>query len=84
MCPKYLVTGKFGDRSEVFAFGVTMLEVLTGKCNEDVDGGLYDFYIEEASEPIVADPRAGDWCVVQLHRDPSRCTRTRTNQPFMH
>ena len=40
--PRYMRTGKFGERSEVFSFGVTMLEILTGKRNQDVDGGLVE------------------------------------------
>lgn len=42
MVCRYMRTGKFGDRSEVFSFGVTMLEILTGRRNQDVDGGLVE------------------------------------------
>ncbi len=62
MCMAYMSSNKFGDRSEVFAFGVTMLEIVTGKRNQDVDGGLYCYFIEQEEEELVPDVRAGDWC----------------------
>ncbi len=62
MCPAYMSSNKFGDRSEVFSFGVTMLEIITGKRNQDVDGGLYCYFIVEEKEELVPDVRAGDWC----------------------
>ena len=61
MCPAYMSSNKFGDRSEVFSFGVTMLEIITGKRNQDVDGGLYCHFIEVEAEELVPDVRAGDW-----------------------
>lgn len=50
MCPTYVTTNKFGDKSEVFSFGIVLLEVLTGKLNALVDGGLYGHFFADDDE----------------------------------
>ena len=52
MCPRYVMSQgrKFGARTEVFAFGVTMLEVLLGVRSQDVPGGLYDYFFQNFDE----------------------------------
>ena len=46
MCPRYASGGKFGEKSEMFSFGVVVLELLTGRLTQDVpDGGLYNHYL---------------------------------------
>ena len=37
---RYVASGKFGERSEIFSFGVLMLEVLLGRLNQSVGNGL--------------------------------------------
>jgi hypothetical protein len=47
MCPRYFASQgtKYGARTEVFAFGVTLLEVLLGRRNQDVPGGIFERYV---------------------------------------
>jgi len=33
MSPKYLILGRFSNKSDVFSFGVMVLEIITGKKN---------------------------------------------------
>ena len=66
MCPRYTGGGKFGEKSEVFSFGVVVLELLTGRLTENVPEGLYVHYLhpedyEEELTPAAADLRAGPW-----------------------
>ena len=50
MCPSYMRTNRFGDKSEVYSFGIVVLEVLTGHLNAAVDGGLYDRFFGEEED----------------------------------
>jgi hypothetical protein len=62
MCPDFGRTRKYGERSEVYSFGVVLLEIITGRVMSDaVD--LIDEYSD--SEPAAvaksADARSGTW-----------------------
>lgn len=89
LCPRYIVTGKFGESSEVFSFGVVMMEFLTGKVSEAVEGGLYSFYIdpvnqEEELTPDVVDKRAGEWpsdWISEVIRLTKQCTGNFKRRP---
>lgn len=35
MSPEYVVYGQFSEKSDVFSFGVLLLEILTGERNSD-------------------------------------------------
>lgn len=66
MCPRYIVTGKYGEQSEIFSFGVVIMELLTGKVSSAVEGGLYGYFIDPVNQECeltgeTADPRAGEW-----------------------
>jgi len=48
MSPEYAMYGQFSVKSDVFSFGVLMLEIITGKKNQysyisDDDAGLLDY-----------------------------------------
>ncbi|KAI6703989.1 hypothetical protein NL676_013125, partial [Syzygium grande] len=48
MSPEYAMYGQFSVKSDVFSFGVLMLEIITGKMNQnshisDDDSGLLDY-----------------------------------------
>jgi serine/threonine protein kinase len=65
MCPAYQLTGKYEAKSEIFSFGIVLLELLTGRLqgHQSLDkNDLYVIYIEE--ETALAgdlDVRAGTW-----------------------
>ncbi|XP_039166685.1 cysteine-rich receptor-like protein kinase 25 [Eucalyptus grandis] len=53
MSPEYAMYGQFSVKSDVFSFGVLMLEIITGKKNKysyisDDDAGLLDYNDKEA------------------------------------
>ena len=65
MCPKYARLPRFGEKTEVFSFGLVLLELLTGRVNHD-DDMLYEAFIDpdnDDREDLRAcwDRRAGDW-----------------------
>jgi interleukin-1 receptor-associated kinase 4 len=62
MCPRYASSGKFGAKSEVYSFGVVLLELVTGRV-QNKPNDLYIVYIEDEERDLVgdADPRAGVW-----------------------
>jgi interleukin-1 receptor-associated kinase 4 len=62
MCPRYVSSGKFGAKSEVYSFGVVLLELITGRLQNKPDD-LYTTYIEDEERNLAndADPRAGVW-----------------------
>jgi len=37
MSPEYLFLGQFSDKSDIFSFGVMILEIITGKKNISLD-----------------------------------------------
>ena len=73
MCPSYLRTGAYDARSEIFSFGMLLLELLTGRlqCTPGGPGAggggreddLFGRFVEEAEEPLLGalDERAGAW-----------------------
>ncbi|XP_059282338.1 receptor-like serine/threonine-protein kinase SD1-8 isoform X2 [Lycium ferocissimum] len=46
MSPEYVVYGQFSEKSDVFSFGVLLLEILTGERNSD-------FFMTEISESLL-------------------------------
>ena len=34
MSPEYMMTGKFSEKSDVFSFGVLVLEIISGRRNK--------------------------------------------------
>ena len=45
---------KHGDSSEVFSFGVVVLEVLTGRLTSVENDNLYEKFIEEKTEELAS------------------------------
>ena len=65
MCPTYQRTGAFDAKSEIFSFGIVLLEMLTGRVQgyqQLPENDLYGVYIEEEM-PLAdgLDARAGEW-----------------------
>ena len=65
MCPTYQRTGTFEAKSEIFSFGIVLLEVVTGRVQgyqHLPDNDLYGVYIEDET-PLAdgLDTRAGSW-----------------------
>jgi serine/threonine protein kinase len=67
-CPKYLQNHKYGEKSELYSFGVVVLEMIVGKLTQDVYGLLQNYYLdpdpeERTKELTLAefDGRAGSW-----------------------
>jgi hypothetical protein len=59
-CPAYERTGVFTARSEVYSYGVLLLELLTGRLQADVD--LCADFVEADGDVLAAlDGRAGAW-----------------------
>jgi hypothetical protein len=57
MCSHYCRTRRYGDKSEIYSFGLLLLEVLSGiVCTADSHVGLL---LDE--DELVPDVRAGDW-----------------------
>lgn len=46
MSPEYVVYGQFSEKSDVFSFGVLVLEILTGERNSD-------FFMTEVSVSLL-------------------------------
>ena len=72
MCPSYCKGKPYDDKSEVYSFGIVILEVLTGKI-QNKDGIL----VEECIDEIPADSRAGCWpeeCSSALFKLAEDCT----------
>ncbi|GLE05185.1 hypothetical protein PINS_up014173 [Pythium insidiosum] len=61
LCPHYVRTGSYDVKAEVYAFGVTMLEGITGRIQGDHTDivGLYAF--DEDALALAFDKRAGEW-----------------------
>ncbi|KAI5068289.1 hypothetical protein GOP47_0016634 [Adiantum capillus-veneris] len=60
MDPEYLRTGSFGPHSDVFALGIVILQILTGRQPVGVVN-LVEAAIEEHRIHEVLDPLAGEW-----------------------
>jgi serine/threonine protein kinase len=72
MCPSYCKGKPYDDKSEVYSFGIVILEVLTGKL-QNKEGIL----LEETIGEIPADVRAGPWpedCSAALFKLAEDCT----------
>jgi serine/threonine protein kinase len=65
-CPKYMKSGKYGEKSEVYSLGTVFLEVLVGKLTFDEafeDLGIVDYY-EDDDDGLTKeqlDQRGGAW-----------------------
>jgi hypothetical protein len=62
MCPDFGRTRKYGERSEVYSFGVVLLEIITGRVMSDaVD--LIDEHSDNEPDAVAksADARSGTW-----------------------
>lgn len=62
MCPYYSNSGEFSEASEVFSFGIVLLELVTGKVQRR-HGDLFRMFIDEEQGDISSnlDERAGKW-----------------------
>jgi hypothetical protein len=62
MCPRYVNGDRFGAKSEMYSFGIFLLELVTGRVQNSFDN-LHTVYIEDEERDLAsdADPRAGVW-----------------------
>jgi hypothetical protein len=63
-CPAYERTGEYTARSEVFGYGMVLLELLAGRIQGDADSDVYAEFVEGGAELAPGaglDPRAGAW-----------------------
>jgi len=61
MCPSYMKSGKYTDKSEIFSFGIVIAEVLTGSLQSCDDENPNDLSDEDVIDRRNADERAGHW-----------------------
>ena len=85
MCPTYTRDGKYTAQSEVFSFGMVLLELITGQVQLRNSKDIYGSFIEEKEDiGASADKRAGKWhpdCV-QMWADLCReCLDKPKNRP---
>ncbi|XP_047048483.1 proline-rich receptor-like protein kinase PERK12 [Lolium rigidum] len=55
LAPEYASSGKLTDRSDVFSFGVVLLELITGRKPVDQDRPLGEESLVEWARPVLAD-----------------------------
>lgn len=84
--PEFLTTGELEPRSDVYAFGIIILRLLTGKpalgIAREVQEALDKGYLHS-----IVDPSAGDWPFVQAkqlaHLGSRCCDMNRRNRPAL-
>ncbi|PQQ08833.1 G-type lectin S-receptor-like serine/threonine-protein kinase [Prunus yedoensis var. nudiflora] len=65
MSPEYAMEGRYSEKSDVFSFGVLLLEIISGKRNTSYDpspnliGQIWDMWTEEQALAMV-DPSLGE------------------------
>mmetsp|Transcript_223 Transcript_223/g.575 ORF Transcript_223/g.575 Transcript_223/m.575 type:complete len:770 (-) Transcript_223:592-2901(-) len=62
MCSRYARSRRYGEKAEVYSFGIVLMELLTSRVNHAGDL-LFEVFIEDAEEDLAEarDRRAGDW-----------------------
>ncbi|XP_016463438.1 G-type lectin S-receptor-like serine/threonine-protein kinase RKS1 [Nicotiana tabacum] len=68
MAPEYAMEGHFSVKSDVFSFGVLLLEIITGRKNTthyqdqtlNLVGNVWDFWNDDKAIEVV-DPLLGEW-----------------------
>ena len=91
LATQYATGGKFGEKSEVFSFGIVLMELLTGRLNEAIEGGHFNYFInpmeqEKELELSDLDARAGAWPAElgkELIRIAAWCTGNYKRRPTM-
>ena len=62
MCPKYTRDGEYTAQSEVFSFGMVLLELITGQVQLHNKKDIYGLFIDDEEDICAnADRRAGEW-----------------------
>ena len=64
MCPKYAMGGKYDAKSEIFSFGMVLLEIFVGVIQNSNGQDLYEQFVEKDEPDSIADfvdKRAGAW-----------------------
>ncbi|KAL3505548.1 hypothetical protein ACH5RR_030930 [Cinchona calisaya] len=54
MAPEYATTGKLNEKSDVFSFGVVLLELITGRMSVDASQPLGDESLVEWARPLLS------------------------------
>ncbi|XP_050204109.1 U-box domain-containing protein 33-like isoform X2 [Mercurialis annua] len=62
--PHFLSTGELSPASDIYSFGIILLQLLTGKSAFDVANDIR-YKIDEGNVSLYLDPLAGDWPNVQ-------------------
>jgi serine/threonine protein kinase len=55
-CPRYISTGKYDAKCDIYSFGLVMAEVMTG-----ILQGYNDNWFQDIIDEIVPDPLSGEW-----------------------